>query len=246
MKDEGGRLKPSFSSFILHPSSFLSTLSLPGGSIVAPLIAACVLMLCGLLASGPSFGLFIAGLFIVGILTPPMCLAQLNRIDSIVAAAVIADVVGCFWLASVVRGPVSFGQWIQAYILLIAFAAAVWSVSTGLAKLRLDATLASALSVVITLLWLTWPIWLATVLNETLVTWLTPAHPGLALNGLFASVYGPWSHQTIAYRLTNLGQDVPYVLPTNAWMSVALHGGIAMAIGLIMRFTKTRGAAHLR
>ena len=88
-------------------------------------------------------------------------------------------------------------------------------------------TLANAVGVAATLSWLTWPLWLTGAPQGAV-----NVHPLLALNGVLPGI-GNWTELPIAYRLTTLGQDVPYTLPTSAWPSVAIHllvGAAAAAI----------------
>ena len=105
-----------------------------------------------------------------------------------------------------------------------------------LQECRLPASLASVVTTILTLAWLTWPIWLspALVSHERALGWLCWLHPVLAMNsivrhlGLWGS---PMGGSDLAYRfLTNLNQDVAYPKTRSIWPCVSLHLLIGMPL----------------
>jgi tetratricopeptide (TPR) repeat protein len=111
----------------------------------------------------------------------------------------------------------------------------VKAVALTLRRLRLPAQPAAALTILLGLAWLTWPIWLAPALNESLAAALIRFHPLFALNAALPHL-GLWTeHGALMYHLTTLGQHVPYALPNPAW-TILFHILIAaLLFGLIHR-----------
>src|SRR5438094_751127 len=83
------------------------------------------------------------------------------------------------------------------------------------------------MSVTLALLWMTWPIWLSPTWkgeeSTAGVARLVVCHPAFAINSLLVRPHGLWTEQSIAYRLTDLSQNVPYTLPKSIWPSTLLH-----------------------
>jgi hypothetical protein len=99
--------------------------------------------------------------------------------------------------------------------------------------LRLPAVVAAASTVVVGLGWLTWPVWMAPWLTgegrEAVVAWLVWGHPVFALNGAMLEAFPvPWAQMPIAYRLTNIGDDIGYEMPQSVWACVIVHALIAV------------------
>jgi hypothetical protein len=93
----------------------------------------------------------------------------------------------------------------------------------------------AALTVIVALAWLTWPIWLSRAFDgDASAGWVDKAaavHPALSIN---IPNLGVWSEQAIAYHLTDLNQNVPYSPPKTVWGAVLLHGAIAVVLlGLV-------------
>ena len=140
------------------------------------------------------------------------------------------------WAAGLATG-------LQSTALSLALAGAMVGVIGTLARLRVSVDTARGLAGAALMAWLTWPIWMAPHwTNPAAAPWLDamlPYQPLLAINAP-AIALGPWSHQPIAYRyLLNLGQDVPYALPSSAWPAIFAH--TVLAVLLI-----TTGTYHCR
>jgi hypothetical protein len=176
--------------------------------------------------AGPSLDLLLGSVILAAIGTPPLCTISTW---SFVAVALGAALV---WLLN----PVG---WFACAILLVAFLAAEAGVTRLLMRVHLHPVAASAIVTTISLLWLTWPAWASPWLPGHSVRWLVMFHPLMAINTA-ASELGIWTEQRVAYRLTNLGQDVPYQLPTSIWPCVAVHAILA-ACSLPLAASRTGG-----
>ena len=184
-------------------------------------------------ATGPTLGLFFGGLVIAALLVPPMVLCERSMPRQGLVASAVNDAVAIVWLVAALRSEATLSQWLRCYLILAAFTFALWACARALRALRIDAVPASAITITLALLWLTWPVWLARALTPDVVDWLTPAHPPMAINGVLPHL-GVWSEHAVAYRyLINLGQDLPYQLPTSILATVFAHviaGGILFAV----------------
>ena len=188
---------------------------------------------------GRNLGLFFGGLVLASILAPLLAIAEseLNRRVSIVIASVVA--IALVWLSCVANDAITLGEWARAAVVLGSFALAAASVAALLAKIRIP----PAVAVIVAIAWLSWPIWLAPALrgresSERIVGRMVAANPIFAMQGALLKAYNvPWAQYRIAYRLTNIGDDIPYQMPTSIAPSVILHG----AIGVIAML-----AAHWR
>jgi hypothetical protein len=92
--------------------------------------------------------------------------------------------------------------------------------------LRIPCSLAIGLLLVQSVLFLTWPVWTANLLvrfdSQWLVDLLVRIGPLFAINGAI-DLTDPFTHRPMAYRLMNLGQDIPYQMPRTIGPSVAVH-----------------------
>jgi hypothetical protein len=187
---------------------------------------------------------YIGGLALAMTLTPQFVVAHRAPIERTVAIASLIDGVGIVWLVAMFRSDVTFGQWLTVYIVLAACAVAAAGLTLALSR-WIGALLASALTTVIALAWLTWPIWLSAWIDQPSVVramnFLVPLHPLLALNGLLAQL-GVWGESPLMYQLTSLGQDVPYSLPRSIAMCAGAHVLLGGALLLVSAARKPRAA----
>jgi hypothetical protein len=190
------------------------------------------------LSTGPTLGLFFGGVVIVTLLLPPMVTREHLWLPQGLVASTLTDAVALVWLLAVFTTDTTLLQWLACYVLLVAYAFALWAVVRFLHALNLPAIPASALTLTLAAMWLTWPIWLARAVNDAMVSLLVPPHPLLAINGVLRHL-GIWSEHAIAYRhLMNLGQDVAYQLPPGILPSVFVHlivGGVLFALSALRR-----------
>jgi hypothetical protein len=205
-------------------------IAIPGFALSVALTSACYA------AAGASLGLYFGGTLLATIVAPPVVLAHETLARRAFAYAGVVDGVGLVWLIAALRSETTLGDWLACYVLLAAYVLALAGLALLMLRLRAGAIAASATAVVAGLLWLTWPVWLSPWLSgdrgAAIVAWLAPAHPLLAINGVLFHL-GAWSEQQLAYHLTNLQQDVPYRLPTNALPSIAAHLLIGAALAFL-------------
>ena len=209
-----------------------------------PFLLLAVLTACCYLAAGPTLGLHIGGLALAMTLTPQFVAAHRAPIERVLAIASLIDGVGIVWLIAMFRSDVTFGQWLAAYVLLATCAIGAAGVTLALAHL-IGALFASALSTVIALAWLTWPIWLSAWIEQPglarVMNWLVPLHPLLALNGLLPHL-GVWGESPLMYQLTSLGQDIPYSLPNSIAFCAGAHLLLGSALLLVSAARKPRAS----
>src|SRR5262249_33621672 len=151
-------------------------------------------------------------------------------------------------LIAVFASPGTFIQWLQSILVLLSYSIAIAGITLIPAKLKLPAALSAAFAVLISLAWLTWPIWLSPTLTkhgeDKLIGALIRAHPPLVINGILT--HDPaWTERSLAYRLTNLNQDVPIQFPHTPLVCVAIHGMIAIALWGAASWGIPRRAARL-
>jgi hypothetical protein len=203
-----------------------------------------LLTACCYLTAGATLGLYIGGIALAMTLTPQFVVAHRASIERVFAVASLIDGAGIVWLIAMFRSDVTFGQWLTAYILLAACAIAAAGLTLALAR-WIGALFASALTTIIALAWLTWPIWLSAWIDQPsaarAINWLVPLHPLLAMNGLLAHL-GVWGESPLMYQLTSLGQDVPYNLPNSIAMCAGAHVLLGGALLLLSAARKPRAA----
>jgi hypothetical protein len=187
---------------------------------------------------GASTALFFGGFFILTPLLPQMLLSQSSGWNRLAIASCVVGGILIAWLIAVGGSElISFSQCARCGCVLIAYAMLLAGVTLILVRIRLNALLASAITTIAAMAWLTWPVWLVPNLSAThidqIVAALVRFHPLFAVNGVLMNL-GAWSHWTIAYReLTTLGQDIPYSLPQSTLPACAAHliaGGVMMLI----------------
>jgi hypothetical protein len=177
-------------------------------------------------AAGPTLQFPIGGVLFAAVLVPPLSLIATRAIDAILIAASVALGIAVIWVFTI-------HAWLPSTIVLLAFTAALSATAQALVRLRINAIIASAIVTLGALGWLTWPVWASSLLVGQRVHWLVTLHPLFAINGACRDL-GIWTEQRVAYHLTNLGQDVPYELPTSVAPSTALHAGWAVAALLLV------------
>ena len=206
-------------------------------------LATSVGVLCLVVLGRAALAIVIGGAFFTTILVPPLVLwrdAPRERVE--IAFLVAAPMCVVAWLAA--RGaPVTLGHLLGCAVTLIAYAGCLAGVAMVLARGRIDRSIASALVTILGLAWLTWPIWFAPHLTGPSATRtaavLVAAHPIFAVNGQLRQL-GAWTHQGVMYRITSLGQDVPYELPPSVWPCVLVHAAIGALLVVIAMWSPRR------
>jgi hypothetical protein len=192
-------------------------------------------------AAASSLGLFFGGLFVATFLTPAGVLQQTTPVAAAGGfIAVVAPVAG-IWLIAVFESADTFGQWLEATMVLAAYALAIGGIALALARAKLPAVFSATMAVLVGLAWLGWPVWLSSALVRGglsgTVQHLVWLHPPLAINGILTGEPA-WTERSLAYHLTDLNQDVPIRLPENIGWCVVVHGVLGLVlwwVGLMQR-----------
>lgn len=174
-------------------------------------------------AVGNTLGLWLGGLALGAILAPAFAVRRAGWVDRVLAAGSAADPVAAVWLASALLTQVPAWSWFSCAILLYAVCAASAAVAVLVASSRAPRFIGSAVAVILLLAWMAYPLWGGRSIDRGVAGVLSDYHPLIAANGQLSSRLGVWLERPIAYRLTVLGQDVPYGLPATVWPSATLH-----------------------
>jgi hypothetical protein len=185
----------------------------------APFALAVVAAVLCYVAAGMSLGFYLGPIALASLILPPLIAGERDRICALILAAAVIDGIGVVWFVAALGARTTLLQWLACYIVLAAYA---WALC-GLTRILRSAPIVTVLA----LAWLTWPVWLGPHVSAAAVAWLAPAHPLLAINHVLLDL-GVWTQQRLMYRLTTLGQDVPYTLPRSIWPCVALHALIGL------------------
>lgn len=183
------------------------------------------------LACGGTLGVYIGALLAVTMLIPPTLSATRSpRYRLLVILLVVAPLVAA-WLTTARRTNTTIEEWAVSSAVVLAYAVALAGIVSALRLLRLSDIVSAALTVVLGLAWLTWPIWLSRTWNgEASAGWvnrLLVVHPALSVS---LPHLGHWDEQSVAYHLTDLNQSVPYAPPHSVWMCVLLHALVGAAL----------------
>jgi hypothetical protein len=167
-------------------------------------------------------------------MTPPLSDVKIHSDGAMmglyIQAAVVLPVIGGWiWATFVGAWPIVALGWLVA--LLIAFCAAVFFATSALSRLLPRGAAGGVVSAV-ALAWLAWPIWTAAWMNDVWAQRLISIHPLFAANAV--THLNPWPQQVLMYRMTRLGQDVPYALPSTAWPALFICALIAGISGLTL------------
>jgi len=176
-------------------------------------------------AAGWSLGTFLGGLLLTTALVPPATVAHDNLRDRLTCLTMTVTPIIILWLIATCQTETLFREWLGCTAVLITYATALAGLATTFRTIRLSATVSAALTIVLGLAWLTWPIWLSRTWDgessePTVARW-SALHPALVIQ---IPNLGAWSEQSIAYHLTDLNQTVPYQAPPSVWKCVLAHG----------------------
>jgi len=180
-------------------------------------------------AAGPTLGLIIGGLFVVTFLTPAGVLCQKNWQAAIRGALAVILPFIIAWLIGMLNSPERPTAWMALIFMLIAFASAVAGLSSLLFAAGLPPIYASAITIFISAAILTWPVWLspeAPTLGKSTMNGIAQLNPPLAASGVLITEPA-WTERSIAYRLTNLDQDVPIAFPSTVLPATLAHAALA-------------------
>jgi hypothetical protein len=177
-------------------------------------------------AGGESLGMVIGGFFAAALVLPPLLAVEVSLSRRAVTLAAAVGGIGAVWIGLIGRSQASFGQWAGVLGLLAAFCMAFSALVLALSRFKFPPLIAAAAGSGAAIAWLTWPIWLSPAIaggaSTANVNLLVRLNPLLAANGLLTFT-SPWTEQSVAYRLTLLGQDMPLRLPTQPAASITAH-----------------------
>jgi hypothetical protein len=184
---------------------------------------ALVFALICLVTCDVSLSLFLAAFFGFGCLLPPLVVCAQTSISRVLTAVFAFGGIALIWIVAAFKPDVTLVRCLECFLILIGFATLITGCAIALVRVRIAPLAASAITTMVSLIWLTAPVWLASNLSDTGVARLVWIHPLFAINGVLSNL-DAWSHFPIAYReLTTLGQDIPYSLPTSIWPSFLAH-----------------------
>jgi hypothetical protein len=203
------------------PSAIRRTLSVA----LAPLLLSAVAAAGIYWAAGWSLGTFIGGLLVTTLLVPLATAAHEQLRDRLLALTMTVTPIVVLWLLATCQTETRLSEWAGCAAVLMTYATALAGLSAALHTIRLSATVSAALTVVVGLAWLTWPIWLSRTWNgeasaPAIARWAA-VHPALVIQ---IPNLGAWPEQSIAYHLTDLNQNVSYEAPPSVWKCVLTHG----------------------
>lgn len=195
-------------------------------------------------ATGPTLGLFLGGLLLATLITPPLALGDTLTRPVLAAFGVLLGTL-LVWALSMSAADVSADELCRCGLVLAAYLIALTGLANLFALARIPDSPAAGLTVFFGLLWLTWPVWLSPWLTQSLADWLVPANPLFAINSVLKHL-GAWDRAPIAYRsLTVLNQDIPYRLPRSIIPACLAHAIIAAAglfLPIVLKSIKARNA----
>ena len=218
---------------------------------LAPLLLSILSAVGCYVSAGPTLGVFLGGVVMVTLLTPPLVMAADGWRTRLATVALILTPFWIVWLIATFRSETYVREWAACCVVLAVYAGALAGLAMGLRLTRLPTLACSAAVTLLGLAWLTWPIWLSRTWDgaasaRTIAPFVT-VHPGFVMNGQLFRQFGSWTEQSIAYRLTDLYQNVPYALPKRIWPCVLLHGAIGGGlIGLSVLTERRRGATDVK
>lgn len=191
-------------------------------------------------AVGPTLGLFLGSLLMTSLIAPPLALARGIRKSWVPACGVFLGM-ALVWAASLSAADVTVFEWLRCCLVLATFIVGLAGMTTLLSALGMPRSPAAAVTILLSLLWLSWPVWLSPWLTQPVADWLVPANPIFAINAALQHL-GTWDRAPLAYRaLTVLNQDVPYRLPATIAPACILHS-IVGAGCLSLAVLKTKAA----
>jgi hypothetical protein len=195
------------------------------------------------LAIGRNLGLFFGGLVLASILSPMLIVSEHGLPHRASLLAGIITPISLIWLSCTFNQTITLGEWSRATLVLLFYSLAIAALAALLAKVRIP----PAVVVILSLAWLSWPIWLAPALHgqssAPTVAALVVGNPTFAIQGAMSQSFPvPWPQHRIAYRLTNIGDDIPYQMPTSILPAVLIHGLLA-AIALLAAHPPARPRA---
>jgi hypothetical protein len=212
---------------------------------IGPFLIGLCISIAVYVATGTSLGFYLGGIALLTLVLPALSTQRTSLVDSFIRAGAVFDGVAVGWIIGLASSTTVL-QWLAAYAILAAYGLALWGITVALERAKFVATFAAAISTTAGLLWLTWPIWLATTLHSnagpSLVRWVIPIHPLMAINKVMID-QGIWLQNRLIYPHVTLGQDVAYELPRSILPCVAFHLLVAAALVFAARPASSSAAS---
>jgi hypothetical protein len=209
--------------------------------IAAALLCGGLTALCGV--SHSALAVAFGGLLAVTIALPPLAVASDRWLAAIWVSVASVCAVIVVWLSL----SVTWSQWWDCVLVVVSFAFALAGGAMALRVMRVPAIVSAAVVVIVSLAWLSWPVWLSRWLvgHQMLVNALVAGHPLLAINGTLID-QGIWTERPRMYGWTALNQDVSFAMPTSVLWCVILHAGVGLvcvtALGATATMKRQRSA----
>lgn len=182
-------------------------------------------------ACAGTLGVFIGSLLALTILVPPTVLAVTGLRDRLLTVTLSVLPLALIWLLTARRTGTTVAEWRASSAILLAYALALGGVAVGLRLARVSTVVSAALTVIVGLAWLTWPIWLSPTWDGEAsaqgVNRFVAVHPALSVS---VGHLGHWAEQSLAYHLTDLNQNVSYHPPQSVWWCVMFHVLVGAAL----------------
>jgi hypothetical protein len=186
-------------------------------------------------AAGRTLGLFLGPPALFGILLPQTVsvLGRASQRWMVWLLACLAPAIIWFFALPGMPGT-NARQVAFSLIILSSFNLLLIALTDALLWSGIRPTAAAALVTLISLAWLSWPIWLSGHLagraGASIANDLVWAHPLFAMNATLHP-FDSWDHYPFMYStLTTLNQDVPYRIPQSIWPAVLIHAIPAVVI----------------
>ncbi len=216
----------------MEPVSHIRRTSWPGA--LASLAAGLLLAAVGGVATDDPIGRGFWGVVSIVLLLPMAAsIGVSRRVDFVSYALACVPIVGFVTCESGVSPAIVVAAVAFSLIGLLALAD----------RLRIPGAFAIGVLIVQSALVLTWPIWAAKLLlkfdSQWLVDLLVKIGPLFAINASLDPT-DAFTHRPLAYRLMNLGQDIPYTMPMSIWPCVIVHA-LTGACGVFLSSLGLRG-----
>jgi hypothetical protein len=135
------------------------------------------------------------------------------------------------WLYAALKADLDLGLWASCYLVLAALGIAIVGGVGMLRAIGVGRTVAGFVVTLLTLVWLTWPVWLSPKLGgrggEQIASWLVPASPVFAVNSVVRETMGVWAEHSIAYNVSIMS-EVAYGMPESVVRCLVVHLGMGV------------------
>lgn len=201
--------------------------------IVFPLLLATLSAIGCHLYAGASIGAYLGATVLVGMLLPPLVVVEKGWRERLAVWGGVCLPFLVHWLT--IRGEMG-ARWSE--LLVCALVLAGWGLALagicGALGRYIPAALASTMTVVFALAWLTWPIYLSRTwegnASARVVARWSVFNPAMQIDGVLAQRIGSWTNQSVAYQLTDLNQTFSYGSPGQTWLCIL----VCSALGALL------------